>query len=138
TTGHEPHTPRVTLLPDVDVVAVQLADPGVFADAADSSFHAGDGRSPRSRPVRSVAARPDELDTCRPSRRRRPRSPCGGSPVAAGGGTSFLDLAPWSATSGPGFSHPPSSPSTRDPGSIDATVAVAGSAPAELAVLVAL
>ena len=40
---------------------MQLAIPKAIADAAESSFHARDGTSPRSRPVRSVAARPDDV-----------------------------------------------------------------------------
>jgi hypothetical protein len=40
--GHVPYTPSVNVLRNVDVAAVQLADPGVSADAAESSFHEGE------------------------------------------------------------------------------------------------
>jgi hypothetical protein len=40
--GHEPHTPLIATPANVDVVAMQVSDPGVSADAAEPSFHAGD------------------------------------------------------------------------------------------------
>src|SRR5262249_47621602 len=46
--GREPHVPLTALSADVDEVAVQLAFPRVFGDTEEASFHAGDGRWPRT------------------------------------------------------------------------------------------
>jgi hypothetical protein len=76
--GHEPHVPRVIVLPDVDVVGVQLADPGASL-AAESSFHRDDRTGCDTRMTRSVVVSPgvpsstphSSLDQDQPCRMRQ-------------------------------------------------------------------